>query len=360
MKRRNIILAISLIGLMLNALSSSGYAAKPVVRAVLFFSPTCPHCHKVMTQDLPPLQAKYGAQLQIAEINILEPEGQELYKAAVRRYNIPPDRRGVPTLIVGDQVLVGSGEIPERFPDIIAQGLAAGGIDWPDIPGFQPPTEEELAATTTTTLSLRQRLAQDPWGNALAVLVLIGMTLVAIWSGFQMWHSRQALPPEATAHPGQADWRVWAIPILALIGLEISIYLSYVEITQSSAICGPVGNCNAVQQSPYARFVGIPVGVLGVVGYLAVLAAWAGGRWTQGQMAARSQVALLAITGVGLLFSIYLTFLEPFVIGASCLWCLGSAATMTGLYWLSWPVGLIAWQTLRPPTRRGRKRRRRA
>ncbi|MCA9971053.1 MAG: hypothetical protein KC425_12595, partial [Anaerolineales bacterium] len=42
---------------------------QPIVQAVLFYSPTCPHCHQVITQDLPPIQEKYGAQLQILGVD---------------------------------------------------------------------------------------------------------------------------------------------------------------------------------------------------------------------------------------------------------------------------------------------------
>jgi uncharacterized membrane protein len=49
----------------------------------------------------------------------------------------------------------------------------------------------------------------------------------------------------------------------------------------------------------------------------------------------RAGIALFAMTGLGTLFSIYLTFLEPFVIGATCMWCLSSATIMTLLHSLS-------------------------
>ncbi len=73
----------------------------PVVRVVLFFSPTCPHCHQVMTETLPPLMEHYGNQLQIVSVNTSHPDGQALYQAAIERYAIPEERRGVPTLIIG-------------------------------------------------------------------------------------------------------------------------------------------------------------------------------------------------------------------------------------------------------------------
>jgi uncharacterized membrane protein len=119
------------------------------------------------------------------------------------------------------------------------------------------------------------------------------------------------------------------------LGIGISAYLAYVELTVAEALCGPVGDCQAVQASPYARLAGIPVGLLGVAGYLAILAAWAASRFGGGRLGRWATLALFGLTTGGLLFSIYLTFLEPFVIGAACLWCLGSAVTMTTLFMLS-------------------------
>jgi uncharacterized membrane protein/glutaredoxin len=347
-----------ILGIWLLALWSAppGFAAEPVVRAILFYSPTCPHCHKVMTEDLPPLRTQYGSQLQIAEINILESEGQALYQEAIVRFNIPLERQGVPTLIVGDQVLVGSLEIPQRFPALIVEGLKAGGIDWPDLPNFKPPSLQKATALATPKLSWRQRLAQDPTGNTVAIVVLAGMLVATGWVGFQIRRAHRSPLLLATAENG---WRAWATPALSVAGLAIAAYLSYVELTQTSAFCGPVGNCNTVQQSPYAWLWGVvPVGILGAAGYIAILAAWAIGRWGQGRMAAWGKLALLALAGFGTLFSIYLTYLEPFVIGATCIWCLISAVIMTALLALNWQPGIAAWFALRPaPARRSRQRR---
>jgi hypothetical protein len=94
-----------------------------------------------MTEVLPPLKEQYGSQLRIAEIDTSTSDGADLYFAAVDYFEIPPDRRGVPTMVVGYVVLVGSREIPERLPILIEQGLDAGGVGWPAIPGFEPPAE---------------------------------------------------------------------------------------------------------------------------------------------------------------------------------------------------------------------------
>ena len=58
------------------------------------------------------------------------------------------------------------------------------------------------------------------------------------------------------------------VPVLVLIGVGVASYLSYIEISHVEAACGPVGDCNTVNQSKYATLFGfLPVGVLGLIGY---------------------------------------------------------------------------------------------
>lgn len=120
---------------------------EPRVRAVLFYSPTCYHCHYVIDEVLMPMLEEYGDRLQIMAVDTTQPSGEQLYQAAVQTFQIPNDRRGVPTLIMGQVVLVGSGEIPEQFPGMVKQTLAAGGIDWPDLPGLVLPSAEQAEPT---------------------------------------------------------------------------------------------------------------------------------------------------------------------------------------------------------------------
>jgi len=352
-----------------------------VVRAVLFYSPSCAHCHKVITEDLPPLFEKYGQRLQIIGVDASQPDGQALYQAATQRFEIPPEQQGVPMLIVGDVVLVGSLDIPEQFPGLIEKHLAQGGVSWPDIPGLaealaaaQPtPTATSARPTITATLAqpgssatpapatapavmatpaptaqpglivtddrplgLQEKLARDPLGNALAIVVLIGMVFVMGYTAFA-W--RRLGPSSELVER--------LIPALSLFGLGVAGYLAYVETQQVAAVCGPVGDCNTVQQSEYARLFGLlPIGVLGVVGYVAILIAWSVPQFRRGKWADLASLSLLAMTLFGTLFSIYLTFLEPFVIGATCAWCLTSAIVMTALLWLSVTPGKRAISNL--------------
>jgi uncharacterized membrane protein len=179
--------------------------------------------------------------------------------------------------------------------------------------------------------SLSDRIAQDPAGNILAIVVLVGMIVLVGRSAFVF--------PRLGAAPLPA-WRDWAVPVLALIGCGVAAYLAYVETAQVSAVCGPVGDCNTVQQSAYARLFGVlPIGVLGLLGYIAILAAWFVRRFGRSRLVDLTALVLLGMTTFGTLFSIYLTFLEPFVIGATCAWCLSSAIIMTLLFWLALPSG---------------------
>jgi uncharacterized membrane protein len=134
------------------------------------------------------------------------------------------------------------------------------------------------------------------------------------------------------------------VPALVVLGAGVAAYLSFVEVTHAEAVCGPVGDCNTVNQSEYARLFGtLPVGVLGLLGYGVILVLWLLARG--GPQGARPPAAL-ALWGaafVGTVFSLYLTFLEPFVIGATCAWCLTSALVMTALLWATAPLAARSW-----------------
>jgi uncharacterized membrane protein len=139
--------------------------------------------------------------------------------------------------------------------------------------------------------------------------------------------------------PLVTGWQKWAIPVSSLGGLAVAGYLTFIEATRAPVMCGPTGGCAEVQTSKYAILFGIlPVGVLGLIGYLAILAGWI--VWQFGPQATQ-KLGALSIWGMcifGVLFSIYLTFLEPFVIGATCMWCISSAVLMILLLLISTPA----------------------
>jgi thiol-disulfide isomerase/thioredoxin len=69
-----------------SAFTAQAQSADPVVRAVLFYSPTCPHCAMVIQDDLPPLFEKYGTQLEIIAVDLSQMERSTLYQAAITRF----------------------------------------------------------------------------------------------------------------------------------------------------------------------------------------------------------------------------------------------------------------------------------
>jgi len=121
---------------------------------------------------------------------------------------------------------------------------------------------------------------------------------------------------------------------LALAGVAVAGYLTLVRLTGLEAVCaGGAGGCERVQASAQSELLGVPVAVLGLAAYLVLVAASV----RDGELA-RAVAALTALTGFG--FSAYLTQQSVAVIGATCQWCLVSAALMTAL---------AAVSTARPP-----------
>jgi uncharacterized membrane protein len=166
--------------------------------------------------------------------------------------------------------------------------------------------------------------------NALALVLAVLVLLFIGLAGYELL-------------AGKHQERV--LPLASLGGLLVAGYLAYVETTLTEATCGIVGDCNTVQQSPYAQILGIPIGVIGIAGYIAILAVWLYKRSAPHDK--RADLVLFGMAAFGVLFSVYLTFLEPFVIGATCVWCLTSAVLMGLLLWLTAPAAVEA---LRKPT----------
>ncbi len=330
---RNSILIFLVIILGISPFVDTAQAQQPVVHAVLFYSPSCGHCAQIIEQVLPELDRQYGSQLVIYGVNTYSETGNALFANYIELFDVPEDRQAVPTLVVGDQVLLGSSEIPEQFPGIIEDGLKNGGIVWPAIEGLIEAMDSSTEGTAEDTppivheMTVQEKFESDLAGNILAVVVLAGMLVVLVISGVNL---------TKVPNPDKKGAPDWLIPLLSVIGIGVAGYLAYVELNQVEAVCGPVGNCNTVQQSEYATLFGIlPIGVLGVMGYLAIIILWLARLLDLPGYTRILNLGLFGITLFGMLFSIYLTFLEPFVIGATCMWCLSSAVIMTVLFLLA-------------------------
>lgn len=355
MQKRILLLLIGLLwGVTAVAPTTTHAQDQPTVNAVMFWMEGCGHCDWVKANVLPPLQAKHGDQWQLALIELRSAADFDRLIDLGAAIGVPRQNIGVPFLLIGDAVLIGSDQIPNQLPGLIEAYLSAGGVGWPQTPGlewFLPELSTAVSNEPTGATEAAAAPAPEPApaaalltpqnvplpeiapaapardGFLLAIIILIGMVLALGYTAVRFWQAQQGRikkrPPA---------WLQTALPVLAVIGLGVAAYLAYVETQAVAAVCGPVGDCNTVQTSEYAYLFGIPIGVLGVLGYIAILAAWGWGKW-QGDR--RAALALLAMTAFGVLFSIYLTYLEPFVIGAVCAWCLTSAVVMTALMLLS-------------------------
>ena len=108
---------------------------------------------------------------------------------------------------------------------------------------------------------------------------------------------------------------------VALAGLGIATYLTVVHYTGGDPVCAVAHGCATVQQSDYATLAGVPVALLGVVGYVGLLAALI----VDGE-AGRTAAAFLSLAGLA--FSGWLTYVEVGILDAICIWCVGSAICM--------------------------------
>lgn len=387
MKRHNIIIALLVASiLLLPAANVHAQTSPPVVRAVLFYSPTCGHCQLVINETILPMMEQYGDQLQIIGIDVSQQQGQVFFMSAMKKFNL--ESAGVPFLVIDNTYMVGSLDIPEKLPGMVKTYLAQGGLDWPDIPELNeaiarseeaatatasaanPPTDNSTMTVPTQSSALqttpvadsdspasappianpgnlpseahnttwKENFSRDPAGNTLSVIVLAGMLVSIAWAVY-LFRRMDGITLKG-------NW-AWIIPALCVIGFGVAGYLAYVETTQVEAVCGPVGDCNTVQQSEYARLFGIlPIGVMGLFGYVAIFIAWMVARFSNGYFANLAVLSIFTMTAFGTLFSIYLTFLEPFVIGATCAWCLTSAVLMTILMLLSTAPAKLAFVNL--------------
>lgn len=111
---------------------------------------------------------------------------------------------------------------------------------------------------------------------------------------------------------------------VALAGMAVAGYLTWVHYDEGALVCVAGGGCETVERSSYAELAGIPVALLGLVGYTIVFALV-----LRDTPTARLGAAMLAF--VGLAFSAYLLVLQLAVIDAVCVWCMANDVVIAPL-----------------------------
>ena len=112
--------------------------------------------------------------------------------------------------------------------------------------------------------------------------------------------------------------------VLAVLGLLDSIYLVWVKYTGAYALCGPIGDCESVNSSQYSEIFGIPIALLGAGAYAVMIVLLLlenrGQFWVE-----LGPMIFFGLSLIGVLYSIYLTYIEVAVLKAICPYCVISA-----------------------------------
>lgn len=124
--------------------------------------------------------------------------------------------------------------------------------------------------------------------------------------------------------------------ILSVAGMIVAAILTTFHYSPetTAALCTGAGGCETVNSSPYSTVAGIPIALIGLGAYLVIgVLAFASTR--ENALGEQAHLAVFGVSLVGVLYSVYLTYLELFVIRAICPWCVVSALLMTAIWVLS-------------------------
>ncbi len=125
---------------------------------------------------------------------------------------------------------------------------------------------------------------------------------------------------------------------LALIGLLVASYMTIYKWTNNNAMCLGSGDCGAVNASKYSEVRGIPVALIGVLGYAAILGTLVFEKrafFLEDFITENATLLVFGLSLTGFLFTLWLIYAEIFLIKALCPFCLASQAVMTIIFILS-------------------------
>ncbi len=328
-----------------NSIETSG-----TVNMILFVKSDCSVCRASVLPFLTELKDKYKKHINILVVDNSDATGGNLYLKGLMSGMFQADQP-LPLLLSENISLAGSENILSQLSDLVEHQLNQNGSDWRAIDGlndilFKAQAGNDSAVAyfvspdSSSLLSnfYRQSLKnfnKDITGNSIALLVLVGMILAWIKSLSTLFGKSEKEPIN--------KW-LWLSPVLMIIGMCAAGYLMVTGMFNGEAACGPVGDCNAVQQSDYALLFGsIPVSLPGMLSYLAILGLWLFYMVNRSSLRCYAIFTAWGVSFIGVSFFIYLTFPEPFIIGASCAWCLTSATAMTLQMLILNPPARSAW-----------------
>ena len=129
-------------------------------------------------------------------------------------------------------------------------------------------------------------------------------------------------------------WLYRAMMTFVVVGLMVSIYMTVYKLTSNESMCLGSGDCSTVNASRYSEVNGIPVAVLGVIGYASILAAL----WVEKANAFLRNNSTLLVFGIsltGFLFTVWLIYVEVVLVKALCPFCITSQVSMTLIFILA-------------------------
>ena len=132
-----------------------------------------------------------------------------------------------------------------------------------------------------------------------------------------------------SAMTSRASRLLLLIAVLALAGAVVSsVSLHHHYGTSKTSYCdlGESFNCDIVNRSTYSAIFGVPVALIGIAGYLALLTLA-----TFYRSHAETPAILLIASAAGMGFALYLTYIEGFVLAAWCILCLTSLGLISGI-----------------------------
>ena len=140
---------------------------------------------------------------------------------------------------------------------------------------------------------------------------------------------------------------LWHIALmLVAVGLFISGYLTIVKLTSAEVLCvdGGIFDCAAVENSQWATMFGIPVAILGLLGYASIGVLLILENFSPAAYRPALQVATFAIVLISWLFSMWLVYVQAIILHAFCQWCLAHELNITILFGI---VSYRLWQALK-------------